>query len=299
MLETFGAILSIIIIDLVLSGDNAVVIGMAARRLSPKNRRRAVIFGGGGAIGLRILFTLMAAMLLEVPYLRFIGGVLLLYIAWKLVRPASHGESVSEADSLGQAIRTIVLADVVMSLDNILAVGGAADGHLELLIFGLLLSIPILLIGSELVARMLGRFPALLYVGVFVLLHTAVGMIIEDPLVHDRFVFPGWTPWAAAAVITAALAALVRRAEARGEPGLDEIAGEQAEGAAVVGEYDVDLIDGDTASPEPGPAPAPAPASALVPPPGLETDPGYRPAAVPNGRAIPAGGNESTGGRVT
>ncbi len=253
MIDVFGAILSIVIIDLVLSGDNAVVIGMAARRLSPENRRKAVVFGGAGAIGLRILFTLMAAMLLEIPYLRFIGGMLLIYIAWKLVRPGAHDENVSEADSLGQAIRTIVLADVVMSLDNILAVGGASDGHLGLLVFGLLLSIPILLLGSELVARMLGRFPALLYVGVFVLLHTAVGMITEDPLVHDRFVFPPVTPWIAAAAITGLLALLVLRAQSRGEPGLEELADDQAEGAAVAGEYDLDIFpDDDHPNPEDG-----------------------------------------------
>lgn len=243
MLATLGAILSIVIIDLVLSGDNAVVIGMAARKLSPQNRRKAVLFGGGGAVALRILFTMMAALLLDIPYLRFIGGVLLIYIAWKLMRPGHHDESVSEADSLGQAIRTIVLADVVMSLDNILAVGGAADGHLGLLVFGLLLSIPILLLGSELVARLLGRFPALLYVGVFVLLHTAVSMITEDPLIHDRFVFPSWTPWAAAVVITGALILMVKQGESRGEPGLEELAEEQAEGAAVAGEYDLDIMD--------------------------------------------------------
>src|SRR5581483_11818355 len=121
VLELIGAVLSIVVIDLVLSGDNAVVIGMAARRLSPENRRRAIVLGGGGAIVLRIAFTAMAALLLGIPYLRFVGGVLLLWISWKLVRPADHDETVAEAESLGAAVRTIVLADVVMSLDNILA----------------------------------------------------------------------------------------------------------------------------------------------------------------------------------
>ena len=185
-LDLLARIFSIIVIDLVLSGDNAVVIGMAARRLSPENRRRAIIFGGAGAIGLRILFTAMAALLLGVPYLQAAGGLLLLYIAYKLLRPQEHAAGVSEAGSLREAIRTIVLADVVMSLDNILAVGGAAHGNLWLLLFGLALSIPILLLGSELVARLLGRFPILVYVGAIVLIHTAVVMITEDPLVHDR-----------------------------------------------------------------------------------------------------------------
>ena len=175
------------IIDLVLSGDNAVVIGMAARSLSPENRRRAIVFGGAGAIGLRILFTALATVLLDVPYLQLAGGLLLLWIAFKLLKPQDHGANVSEAGSLGEAIRTIILADVVMSLDNILAVGGAAHGNIWLLLFGLALSIPIILLGSDLVARLLGRYPLLLYVGAVVLVLTAVEMVLEDKLVHDDF----------------------------------------------------------------------------------------------------------------
>lgn len=204
MTDVLTAVFAIIVIDLVLSGDNAVVIGMAARRLSPENRRRAIIFGGAGAVGLRVLFTAMAALLLDIPYLQLIGGVLLVWIAWRLLKPSGHGEHVSEANTLGEAIRTIVMADVVMSLDNILAVGGAADGDLRLLLFGLLLSIPILLLGSELVARLLGRFPALLYLGVLVLLHTAVTMILEDPFVEHRVAEPPVLGiWAIALVGTA------------------------------------------------------------------------------------------------
>ncbi len=186
--QTLSAILSIVVIDLVLSGDNAVVIGMAARSLSPENRRKAIIFGGAGAIGLRILFTALATVLLGIPGLQAIGGLLLFYIAFKLIRPHNEEDhSVKEAGSLREAVQTIILADVVMSLDNVLAVGGAAHGNLELLIFGLLLSIPIILFGSELVARLLGRFPAFLYVGVFVLVHAAVSMILHDPRLAGVF----------------------------------------------------------------------------------------------------------------
>ncbi len=185
--ETLTAVLSIVVIDLVLSGDNAVVIGMAARRLSPENRRKAIIFGGAGAIGLRILFTALATVLLGIPGLQAIGGLLLFYIAFKLIRPHDEGDhDVKEAGTLREAVQTIILADVVMSLDNVLAVGGAAHGNLELLIFGLLLSIPIILFGSELVARLLARFPGFLYLGVFVLVHAAVAMILHDPTI-DRF----------------------------------------------------------------------------------------------------------------
>ncbi|HEU0113824.1 MAG TPA: TerC family protein [Thermomicrobiales bacterium] len=214
MLELIGAVVSIVIINLVLSGDNAVVIGMAARRLSPANRRRAIVFGGGGAILLRIAFTAMAAVLLVIPYLRFVGGLLLFWISWKLVRPTDHDDIVSATESLGEAVRTIVLADVVMSLDNILAVGGAAHGQIELLIFGLLFSIPIILVGSELVARLLGRIPALLYLGVFVLVHTAVEMLLEDPLLH-RFHVATWEAWAAAVAATVVIAAFGVKAQRR------------------------------------------------------------------------------------
>lgn len=210
MLDTLGPIFSIVIIDLALSGDNAVVIGMAARRLSEANRRRAILWGGAGAIGLRIVFTAMAAFLLGIPYLQALGGVLLLWIAYRLLRPEDHSAHVGEAASLGEAIRTIVLADVVMSFDNILAVGGAAHGDVRLLLFGLVLSIPIILFGSELVARVIGRYPVVLYVGVLVLVHTAVSMILEDDVVHDRWAASTLEIWLLAAVASVAVIGVAR-----------------------------------------------------------------------------------------
>jgi YjbE family integral membrane protein len=206
-----SAVLSIIVIDLVLSGDNAVVIGMAARRLSPENRRRAIVLGGAGAVVLRMIFTVAAALLLDVPFLQAAGGLLLLYIAYKLIRPQHHTVHVTEADSLRAAIRTIVLADVVMSLDNILAVGGAAHGHLGLLLFGLALSIPILLLGSELVARLLGRLPILVYVGAVVLIATAVNMVLEDDIIHDRYEATGYALIALTALVSTIIILLARR----------------------------------------------------------------------------------------
>ncbi len=182
--DFIAKIASIVLIDLVLSGDNAVVIGMAARRLPADQRKRAILLGGLGAVALRVTFTIMAALLLDIPLLRAIGGVLLLWIAFKLVRPHEDTHNVSAAESMSQAVKTIILADLVMSLDNILAVGGASEGHLGLLIFGLLFSIPILMLGSELVARLLGRYPILLYVGVVVLVITATRMILHDDKVQ-------------------------------------------------------------------------------------------------------------------
>jgi YjbE family integral membrane protein len=180
------AILTIIAIDLVLSGDNAVVIAMASRRLPPAQRRKAIIWGGGGAVVLRILFTILASLLLSVPLLQAAGGILLIYIAIKLLRPhtVEHGD-IKEANTMAEAIRTIIMADVVMSLDNMLAVGGAAHGNLGLLIFGLALSIPILLFGSSAIARMIDRYPWLNYVGAAILVHTAIVMFFEDKYVHD------------------------------------------------------------------------------------------------------------------
>jgi YjbE family integral membrane protein len=185
----FGALVAIgkiIAFDLILSGDNAVVIGMAANRLSPENRRRAIIIGGAGAVILRIIFTALVSLLLDVPLLQAAGGILLIWIAYKLVKPHGHDEAhVQSADTLMQAIQTIIVADAVMSLDNMLAVGAAAEGHLWLLLFGLGLSIPILLFGSALIARLLGRYPILMWAGVIILLHTAVHMFFGDPYVED------------------------------------------------------------------------------------------------------------------
>ncbi len=213
MLDLFSAVATIVLFDLLLSGDNAVVIGMAARRLSPENRRRAVIWGGAGAIGLRVLFTAMAAFLLGVPFLQAIGGLLLIWIAYRLLRPEDHGAHVGEAGSLRDAIRTIVLADVVMSLDNILAVGGVSHGDIRLLIFGLALSIPIILFGSTLVARLLGRYPVLVYAGAVILIYTAVEMFLEDDVVHRFYEAGAIEGIAIAAGVSALVVALGRRAQ--------------------------------------------------------------------------------------
>lgn len=181
-----GAVLTIVIIDLVLSGDNAVVIGMAASRLDPKQRRKAIIWGGAGAVGLRMIFTAAAALLLGIPLLQAIGSVLLFWIAFKLLKPEEEEHHIDAASNLRGALQTIIMADVVMSLDNILAVGGAAHGHIGLLLFGLALSIPILLFGSSLIARMIDSYPILNYIGAGVLVVTAARMFLEDEIVHEN-----------------------------------------------------------------------------------------------------------------
>jgi YjbE family integral membrane protein len=222
VLDLIVAVFGIVIIDLVLSGDNAVVIGMAARRLSPENRRKAIVWGGVGAVGLRILFTTIVTLLLSIPLLQAAGGLLLLWIAYKLLKPHDIQAHVSEASSLRDAIRTIILADVVMSLDNILAVGGTAHGGAEsrthqivLLWFGLALSIPILLFGSALVARLLGRFPVLVYLGAIILVWTAVHMVLEDEFVHDWRAFAWWEILIVAGLAAAVIIFLGIRAQRR------------------------------------------------------------------------------------
>jgi YjbE family integral membrane protein len=216
--EFIGQILRIIAIDLVLSGDNAVVIAMASRRLPPEQRRKAIIWGGGGAVGLRILFTIMASLLLDVDYIQAIGGLLLIYIAVKLVRPggAEHGD-IQAADTMRGAIQTIIMADVVMSLDNMLAVGAAGHGHLGLLIFGLMLSIPILLFGSSLIARLIDRYPWLNYVGAAILVHTALELFFADDVVHDNLGVSRATEWVVIviAVVVVTLIGIVMNRRAR------------------------------------------------------------------------------------
>jgi YjbE family integral membrane protein len=217
-LENLGALGKIIAFDLILSGDNAVVIGMAANRLSPENRRRAIIIGGAGAVILRIIFTAMVAILLDVPLIQAAGGVMLVWIAWRLAKPHDHEEAhVTSADTLSQAIKTIVLADAVMSLDNMLAVGAAAHGELWLLLFGLGLSIPILLFGSALISQLLSRYPILMWVGVIILLHTAVHMSAGDPFVEDAVghINQVWI-WLVAMVLTAGFYLYVRQKFGRG-----------------------------------------------------------------------------------
>ncbi len=183
LLIYLASLMGIVVIDLVLSGDNALVIGMAARRLPSHRRRLAILLGGAGAIGLRVLFAAVAALLLGIPLLQAAGGLLLLWIAWKLLRDHEATHEVAESVSVLGALRTIILADVVMSLDNILAVAGASHGSLELLLFGLMLSMPLILFGSSLVASLMNRMPWLELVGAGVLAWTAGVMILEDAIV--------------------------------------------------------------------------------------------------------------------
>jgi YjbE family integral membrane protein len=180
-------LLRIVVIDLVLSGDNAVVIGMAAHRLEPRQRKAAILIGGGAAIVLRITLTAIAALLLQLKGLQVLGGLLLLWIAFKLLRQEEEGgDGVKAAGSMAGAITTILIADFIMSLDNVLGVAGASEGHLGLLMFGLVLSMAILMFMGNLVADLINKAWWLAYVGCAVIAWTAAQMILEDPIVESR-----------------------------------------------------------------------------------------------------------------
>ncbi len=180
LLSLFG----IVLIDLVLSGDNAVVIGMAVRGLPRPLREQAILVGTLGAVGLRITFTILAAFLLAVPYLRAAGGLLLFWIAAKLLREEEAAGPDRTANGFWAAVGLIVVADFSLSLDNILAVAAASGGNLWLLVIGLAVSIPILMLGANLVASLLERFPWLSLLGALFIVWAGARLIAHDPRIH-------------------------------------------------------------------------------------------------------------------
>lgn len=178
------SLLEIIGVNIVLSGDNAVVIALACRSLPPAQQRLAIFFGAAGAILLRAVLTGFAALLLARPYLKLVGSVLLLWIAVKLLLPeeGDDGKTEDKAGALA-AIKTIVIADLVMSLDNVLGVAAVAKGDLVLLILGLLISMPLIIYGSTLIMKLMGRFPVLITLGAALLGYVAGEMAVSDPFV--------------------------------------------------------------------------------------------------------------------
>lgn len=178
------AILSISIIDLVLSGDNAAVIGLAIRDLPRDLQKKAAVYGAAGAIVLRVIFTVFATYLLLIPYLSAVGGVILIWITYKLLAHDEGTENVKSSNQFWGAIWAIIIADLSMAFDNVMGVAGAAHGSATLVIFGLLLSIPILVMGSTWLAVLMGRYSIIIYIGAAVLAHTAAAMIVHDKALH-------------------------------------------------------------------------------------------------------------------
>jgi YjbE family integral membrane protein len=175
-------LLSVILIDLVLSGDNALVIGMACASLPPEYRKKGILYGSMVAIIMRIALAASASVLLKIPLLQTAGGLLLLWIAYKLTIDSQGSQhNIKQGTNVWEAVRTIAIADLVMSLDNVLAVGGVSKGNVSLLLIGLGLTIPIIMWGSTLVASIMTKFPWLTYAGAAILAFTAGTMITDDP----------------------------------------------------------------------------------------------------------------------
>jgi YjbE family integral membrane protein len=195
----FAALMQIMLVNVVLSGDNAVVIALAARNLPAHYQRKAILWGSGGAIVLRVLLTIVAVQLLKIPYLQALGGLLLVWIAIQLLveKDQDEGDHHAHAGLMG-AVKTILIADVVMSLDNTLAIAGVAKGDWTLLIVGLGLSIPLIVLGSTLIMKIMDRFPIVVYIGAALIAWTAGEMIDSDaavqtflpPIFHDTLYLP-------------------------------------------------------------------------------------------------------------
>jgi YjbE family integral membrane protein len=184
----WSALAAIVVIDLVLAGDNAVVIALAARRLPASLQRKAIVWGTVGAIVVRAVMALGVAWLLRVPGLMLVGGVALLWIAYRLLVSSGDGQHDEPgATSFWGAMKTIVIADALMGIDNVLGVAGASHGGFDLVIIGLLISVPIVVWGSGFVLKMVDRFPLIIQAGAALLAYTAAGMIVQEPLLDPVF----------------------------------------------------------------------------------------------------------------
>lgn len=207
--EWVAALAAIVLIDLLLAGDNAVVIALAARDLPPALRRRAVWAGTAGAIFVRVALVFFALQLLQIPGLSLVGGLILYWVAWRLLRKSEPSHGGAPAAGFWAAMRTIIVADTVMGLDNILAIAGASRGDLPLVIIGFLLSIPIMVAGSMLILRAMEKAPWLVIAGSALLALVSGRMILDDPLVSER-VLPALsapTEWGLIALSTATFTA--------------------------------------------------------------------------------------------
>ena len=221
------AVGQIVLIDILLGGDNAVVIALAVRKLDPAKRRQGIVWGTVGAIGLRILLIVFALSLLSVPYLKLVGAVLLFWIGIKLLLPEeedAHG-NIASSDRLWVAVRTVIIADLVMSIDNVIAIAGAAQAaggehEIPLVVFGLLVSVPIIIWGSQLIIRLMDRFPIIITLGGMLLGWIAGGMFQTDPMLKD--LIPQEQFWhyalgAAGALLVLAIGQALKARRARGK----------------------------------------------------------------------------------
>ena len=195
--DFFSGLLAIILLDLVLAGDNAIVIAMAASRLPKALQKKAVFWGTFSAVAVRFALTAVVVYLLKLPGLMLVGGLLLLPIAWKLLRhDADDDTHVSASNTFWSALRTIIVADALMGMDNVLAIAGASKGHLTLVIIGLLISVPLVVWGSTLILKLIGRFPIIMYIGAGAIAFTAGRMISHDHWLSGWFYAHSWVKYA-------------------------------------------------------------------------------------------------------
>ena len=230
MIEMFSnpqfwvSVLQIIAIDLLLSGDNAVVIALACRNLPPEQRRKGVMFGVAGAISLRVILTFFAVGLLTLPYIKIVGAVLLIWIGIKLIAPQEEhtGDHIKANTHLWSAIKTIIVADFVMSLDNVIGVAAAAKGSFGLLVFGLLISIPMIVWSSQLILKFMDRFPIIIVIGGALLGFVAGEMLLSDMLVKQWVdEQPHWLHWLVPA-LSAVIVVVMGKWLARRQTGPDK-----------------------------------------------------------------------------
>ena len=214
--EFWIGLIKIIWINIILSGDNAVVIALAARALPPNQQRMAVLWGSGAAVFMRIALTVVAVQLLALPYLQIVGGLLLLWIGVQLLGEEDEGEGeAKEHGTLMAAVRTILIADLVMSLDNVIAVAAAAKGSLTLLILGLAISIPLVIFGSTLMIKLMERFPIIVVLGAGLIGWVGGETIVSDAALKDVLGAQPWLHYAGAAVGAAFVVALGKFLQSR------------------------------------------------------------------------------------
>ncbi|MHB1271375.1 MAG: TerC family protein [Rhodanobacter sp.] len=200
--DFLSGLLAIILLDLVLAGDNAIIIAMAARNLPRSLQFKAVFWGAFGAIAVRVLLTAIVVSLFKLPGLMLIGGLLLLPIAWKLLRQDTDAtQQVDASSGFWSALRTIIVADALMGMDNVLAIAGASNGHLGLVMIGLLISVPMVVWGSTLLLRLIDRFPLIVYVGAGAIAFTAARMVAHDRWTAGWFDAHRWVTYAFEALL--------------------------------------------------------------------------------------------------
>src|SRR5690554_679516 len=198
-------LLAIILIDLVLAVDNAVVIGLAARNVPKEKQKKVIIWGTVGAVVIRMVATVLVVWLLKIPGLLLVGGIVLIWISYKLLIDEKKHDNIAAKSTIWSAIGTIMVADMMMGVDNVVAVAGVADGHMLLIVIGLIISVPIMVFGSTFVIKLMDRFPIVIYIGSGILAFTAGKMMLDEPILKSVIEPLGLGKWVVIALIVVAV----------------------------------------------------------------------------------------------